>query len=99
MLVRLSGAENLELDLERSLQLLVLLLGNGLEGDVRMVADTSEGVEALRALVLKVGSCTRIEPPGEPSLYQLGDECYRQHPGARVFLSPRLLREDDAPRR
>lgn len=73
---------------EQSLQLLVLLFGNGLDGDVRLEGSSADAVLALRGLVMKVGSCQPIEPPGDSTLYQVGDECFRQHADARVFLCP-----------
>lgn len=91
--VRLRGAERLDVDvyLGNTLMALAYTFGNGLDGDVRIEAETAEGVQMMRGLVLGVGGCTRIAPPGpdEGSLYQEGDECYRQHETARVFLDPR----------
>lgn len=86
--IRIRGAEHLDLIAEESLQLLVLLFGNGLEGDVRLEGATADAVDVLRGLTLKVGSCKPIDPPTDSTLYQPGDECYRQHPDARVFLCP-----------
>lgn len=87
--IRVRGAEHLDTTFEASGTLLLLLFGNGLEGDVRLEGETAESVEALRGLALKVGSCRPIAPPTDSSLYQPGDECYRQHDTARVFLCPR----------
>lgn len=86
--IRIRGAEHLDLDAEQSLQLLVLLFGNGLDGDVRLEGGTADAVEVLRALTLGVGSCAPIAAPTDSSLYVAGDECFRQHPTARVFLCP-----------
>ena len=86
--IRIRGAEHLDLIAEQSLQLLVLLFGNGLEGDVRLEGETADAVEVLRGLTLKVGSCNPIDPPTDSPLYQPGDECFRQHKDARVFLCP-----------
>lgn len=86
--IRIRGAEHFDLVVEQSLQLLVLLFGNGLEGDVRLEGETADAVEVLRGLVLKVGSCQPIDPPTDSPLYQPGDECFRQHATARVFLCP-----------
>ncbi len=86
--IRVRGAETIDTTFEQSLQLLVLLFGNGLEGDVRLEGSSADAVLALRALVTKVGSCESIEPPVDSTLYQPGDECFRQHPEARVFLCP-----------
>ena len=86
--IRVRGAETMDTTFERSLQLLVLLFGNGLEGDIRLEGSSPEAITALRGLVTKVGSCQPIEAPGDSALYQPGDECFRQHPEARVFLCP-----------
>lgn len=90
--VRIRGAVHLDTSLETSVQLLLLLFGNGLEADVRLEGETDDAVAALRGLTLKVGSCQPIAPPADSPLYQPGDECYRQHETARVFLCPRPWR-------
>jgi len=87
--IRVSGAEHLEGELEQMLHLLVLLFGNGLEGDVRLEGENTEAVEALRGLVRGVGACRPIDAPLDSPLARPGDECYRQHAEARVFLCPR----------
>jgi hypothetical protein len=69
--------------------LLVLLFGNGLEGDIRLTGNTAEAVEIARGLVLGTGSCRRVEPRPDSPLYREGDECYVQAPSTLVFLDPR----------
>ncbi len=67
---------------------LVLMLGNGLEGDVRFTGNNAHAVELARGLIIGTGSCSSIEPPSDSDLYQPGDECYRQPGTARAFLDP-----------
>ena len=50
--IRVRGAETMDTTFEQSLQLLVLLFGNGLEGDVRLEGSSADAVVALRALVV-----------------------------------------------
>lgn len=88
MRVRLTGAEQLELELEKQIFFVVVLFGNGLEGDLRLEGSSAECIEALRGLVVGTGNCTAIETPIDSDLVKPGDECYRQHPSARVFLCP-----------
>jgi hypothetical protein len=71
---------------EQSLLLLGLLFGNGLEGDVRLDGSSAEAVLALPGLLTNLGSCQPIDPPRDSALYWPGDECFRQHAEARVFL-------------
>jgi hypothetical protein len=86
MRVWLTGAEQLELELERSLLLLLVLFGNGLDGDVRFEGSSPECIDALRGLVVGTGNCVPIAAPADSALWQPGDECYRQQDAARVFL-------------
>lgn len=68
--------------------LLVLLFGNGLEGDIRITGNTADAVTAARGLATGTGSCQRIDAPPNSPLYRPGDECYVQHPSTHVFLDP-----------
>lgn len=68
---------------------LLLMLGNGLDGDVRFVGNTPDAVEMARGLIIGTGACRPMEPPTDAPLYQPGDECYRQHAQGRAFLDPK----------
>lgn len=88
VLVRLRGAETMDVDLQTSGMVVVMLFGNGLPGDVRLEGESIEAIEALRTLILRVGNCEPVSAPPAHPLGQKGDECYRQLPSALVFLNP-----------
>ena len=69
---------------------LLLLVGNGIEGDLRLQGNTPAAVEFARGLLLGTGACRRCEPPpaAAVTLYRPGDECYYQHADGRAFLDP-----------
>jgi hypothetical protein len=73
---------------EEHLMHLVLLFGNGLEGDARFTANTHDAVLTARGLMMGTGSCRRVRDLPEHPLYQAGDECYRQGSHAYAFLCP-----------
>jgi hypothetical protein len=80
--------DSYEHDVEAHLMHLVLLFGNGLEGDTRFTANTHDAVLTARGLIMGTGSCRRVPDMPEHPLYKPGDECYRQGSYAYAFLCP-----------
>lgn len=87
MVIRVNGEDRPYPWPERATEL-ALMFGTGLDGDVRLTGNTADAVAVARGLILGTGSCQPIEPPTDAPDYQPGDECYRQHDSARVFLDP-----------
>lgn len=69
---------------------LALMVGNGIDGDLRLEGNTSEAIALARGLLIGTGACRRSEAPaaGVETLYRDGDECYHQHAEGRAFLNP-----------
>ena len=91
--IRVEGGDTIRdrFELPDHLMHLVLMFGNGLEGDVRLSGNTADAVDAARGLILGTGNCRPIDAPAaavDAPLHRAGDECYRQHEDARVFLDP-----------
>src|SRR5262245_37701575 len=87
--IMFTGAVAGDFTIARDLMSLVLMFGNGLEGDIRITGNTADAIEAARGLALGTGSCRPIEPPTDSPLYRAGDECYVQPPSTLVFLDPK----------
>jgi hypothetical protein len=85
--ISFEGADTGSYAVRENLMSLLLMFGNGLEGDIRMTGNTADAVEAARGLAIGTGNCQRVEAPASP-LYRPGDECYVQAPSTLVFLCP-----------
>jgi hypothetical protein len=60
--------------------------GNGVWVEIRIAAETQEGLKAIRGLLLKGGYEPGSEPSLETTLFQQGDECWEGF----VFVDPVL---------
>ncbi|MCE9573191.1 MAG: hypothetical protein K8W52_08545 [Deltaproteobacteria bacterium] len=88
MVVRMAGEFASTFTMPDQVTHMVLAFGNGLEGDARITCSDAEAVQLARRIAIGSGGCRRIAPPTDTALYRPGDECYRQHGTARLFLSP-----------
>lgn len=82
------GADQSTFRLPRDVLELVLLFGNGLEGDLRIWGNTSDAIELARQMIVKTGNCIPCQFPISTNLGESTDECFEQSSGFYVFLNP-----------
>jgi hypothetical protein len=76
-------------DLDKTIQTLVLVFGNGVWGEVHVIGESHEALNILRT-ILKRGGYSPTEAPFQgATLYQQGNECWEGF----IFIdpTPRLL--------
>ena len=62
----------------------ILGFGNGVWHEIRVVAESQDGLDAFRGLLTKGGFSITSQPMPDATLFQAGDECW----AGFVFIDP-----------
>jgi len=71
-------------DMKERLLDLILGFGNGVWMEIRVIAETQDGLDAIRGLLTKGGYKAGYAPDPQTTLFQKGDECW----AGFVFADP-----------
>jgi hypothetical protein len=80
---------SLHWDIQEDFYELLLSFGNGLWAEVRIVAESQDGLGAIRRVLHVGGYRPGSQPDSRATLFQQGDECWEGF----VFIAPTLLQQ------